>query len=235
MVGVHLDGRPISSDAADSHLAAILEAWSPAECGAQAIVDVLIGVCSPSGRLPVSVARNSGQVPIYYNHPHGSSWHQGESIGFADYVDAPHTPRYPFGHGLTYTSFEFAELTLSSHEVEAGDTVDISLTVINTGDRAGTEVVQLYVSDRFATVSRPVLELAGFQRVRLEPGQAAGVDFRLDVSLLAFLDANMSWRVEAGEVDISVGRSSADLRLTDTLRIGSDALVDGTTRCFFAE
>jgi beta-glucosidase len=235
MVGVHLDGRPISSDAADSHLAAILEAWSPAECGAQAIVDVLIGVCSPSGRLPVSVARNSGQVPIYYNHPHGSSWHQGESIGFADYVDAPHTPRYPFGHGLTYTSFEFAELTLSSHEVEAGDTVDISLTVINTGDRAGTEVVQLYVSDRFATVSRPVLELAGFQRVRLEPGQAARVDFRLDVSLLAFLDANMSWRVEAGEVDISVGRSSADLRLTDTLRIGSDALVDGTTRCFFAE
>jgi beta-glucosidase len=235
MVGVHLDGRPISSDAADNHLAALLEAWSPAECGAEAIVDVLTGSSDPSGRMPVSVARNAGQLPIYYNHPHGSSWHQGESIGFADYVDAPHTPQYPFGHGLTYTSFEYADLVVSSHKVEAADILDITLTVTNSGDRPGTEVVQLYVSDRFASVSRPVLELAGFRRVSLEPGQTAAVEFHLGMSLLAFLDADMRWRVEAGDVDISVGASSADLRLTDTVRIRSDALVDGATRCFHAE
>jgi beta-glucosidase len=234
MIGVHLDGRPVSSDAADAHLAALLEAWSPAQGGAEAIVDVLTGAHGPSGRLPTSIARNAGQIPIYYNHPHGSAWHQGESIGFPDYVDSPHTPRYPFGHGLSYTSFDYADLTLSTHQVEADDTIDITLTVINTGDQPGTEVVQLYLSDRFASMSRPVLELAGFRRVHLEPGQTAHVDFALHVSQLAFLDAGMRWRVEAGEVDVLVGASSQDLRLTDMVSIGSDALVDGSTRGFYA-
>lgn len=234
VIGVHLDGRPVSSDAADMHLSALLEAWSPAEGGAEAIVDVLTGAHGPSGRLPVSIARNAGQVPVYYNHPHGSAWHQGESIGFPDYVDAPHTPRYPFGHGLSYTRFAYTDLTLSRHRVEAGDTIDITLTVTNDGVSPGTDVVQLYVSDTFASVSRPVLELAGFRRVTLEPGQQARVVFQLDVSQLAFLDADMRWRVEAGEVDVIVGASSEDLRLKDTVVIGSDALVDGRTRGFYA-
>ena len=234
MIGVHLDGRPLSSDAADAHLAALLEAWSPAQGGAEAIVDVLTGAHGPSGRLPTSIARNAGQIPIYYNHPHGSAWHQGESIGFPDYVDSPHTPRYPFGHGLSYTSFEYADLTLSTHQAEADDTIAITLTVTNTGDQPGTEVVQLYLSDRFASVSRPVLELAGFRRVHLEPGQTAQVDFALDISQTAFLDAGMRWRVEAGEVDVMVGASAQDLRLTDTVSIGSDALVDGARRGFYA-
>lgn len=234
MIGVHLDGRPVSSDAADTHLTALLEAWSPAEGGAEAIVDVLTGAYNPSGRLPVSIARNAGQVPVYYNHPHGSAWHQGESVGFPEYVDAPHTPRYFFGHGLSYTTFDYSDLTLSEHQVEAGDTVTISLTVRNTGARPGTETVQLYVSDRFSSVSRPVLELAGFRRVTLDPGQSDQVDFHLDVNQLAFLDANMRWRVEAGEVDILIGASSHDLRLTDTVSIVSDALIDGRTRGFYA-
>jgi beta-glucosidase len=234
MIGVHLDGRPVSSDAADTHLTALLEAWSPAEGGAEAIVDVLTGAHNPSGRLPVSVARNAGQVPVYYNHPHGSAWHQGESIGFPDYVDAPHTPRYFFGHGLSYTTFDYSDLTLSQHEVEAGDTIAVSLTVTNTGAWPGTEIVQLYVSDKFASVSRPVLELAGFRRINLEPGQSAQVEFHLEISQLAFLDADMRWRVEAGEVDVMVGTSSNDLRLTDTVTIVSDALIDGKTRSFYA-
>jgi beta-glucosidase len=234
LIGVHLDGRPVSSDAADAHLAALLEAWSPSEGGAEAIVDVLTGTHDPCGRLPVSVARNAGQVPIYYNHPAGSAWHQGGSIGFPDYVDAPHTPRYVFGHGLSYTTFEYADLALSSQQVEAGDTVDITLTVTNTGDRPGVEVVQLYVSDRFASVSRPVLELAGFRRVHLQPGQTEHVHFRLDISQLAFLDADMRWRVEAGEVDVMVGASSEDLRLKGTLSIATDAQVDGARRGFYA-
>ena len=232
-VGVHVDGRPLSSDAADAHLSALVEAWSPAECGAEAIVDVLVGTHNPSGRLPISVARNAGQVPIYYNHPHGSSWHQGESVGFAEYVDAPHTPRFPFGHGLSYTQFDYAELTLSSSRVEPHDTIDIDVNVTNVGDRSGTEVVQLYFGDRYATVSRPVLELAGFHRVTLEPGETSRVSFKFALSQVAFLDAEMSWRVEAGEVDILVGRSSEDIRLMQTLTVASDAVVDGASRAFF--
>ncbi|MDN4609869.1 glycoside hydrolase family 3 N-terminal domain-containing protein [Arthrobacter burdickii] len=234
IIGLHLDGRPVSSDAADTHLAALLEAWSPAEGGAEAIVDVLTGAYGPSGRLPVSVARNAGQVPIYYNHSYGSAWHQGGSVGFADYVDAPHTPRYFFGHGLTYTTFDYADLTVSKHQVEADDTVEVSLTLTNTGNRSGTEVVQLYVGDRFASVSRPVVELAGFRRVTLEPGHTTKVSFQLDISQMAFLDAAMRWRIEAGEVDVMVGASSQDLRLTDTLSIVADALIDGKTRGFYA-
>ncbi|MFJ6453976.1 glycoside hydrolase family 3 N-terminal domain-containing protein [Paenarthrobacter sp. NPDC091669] len=234
MIGVHLDGRPVSSDAADNYLSALLEAWSPAEAGAEAIVDILTGAHGPSGRLPVSVARNAGQVPVYYNHPHGSAWHQGDSIGFPDYVDAPHTPRYFFGHGLSYTTFDYAGLTISKREVEAVDTVKISLTVTNTGERPGTEVVQLYLSDRFASVSRPVLELAGFRRVDLEPGEKARVDFHLDISQVAFVDADMRWRVEAGEVEVLVGASSHDVRLAGTVSIISGALIDGRTRGFYA-
>jgi beta-glucosidase len=217
---IHLDGRPVSSDAADAHLWALLEAWSPAEAGAQAIVDVLTGTYGPSGRLPVSIARNAGQVPIYYNHPNGSAWHQGESMGFPDYVDAPHTPRYPFGYGLTYTHFDYQNLSLSLRQVESNDTIEVACTVSNTGDRPGTEIVQLYVSDRYASMSTPVLELAGFQRVDLEPGAITRVSFALRVSQLAYLDADMCWRVEAGEVDVMIGASSGDLRLTDTVRVG---------------
>jgi beta-glucosidase len=235
LVGVHLDGRPISSDVADVHLTALLEAWSPAERGAEAIVDVLLGAYNPSGRLPVSVARNAGQVPVYYNHPHGSAWHQGESIGFADYVDAPHTPRYPFGHGLSYTSFAYSELTLSRGDVAAEDAIEITVTVTNTGEQPGTDVVQLYFADRYASMSRPVLELAGFRRVHLDPGESRLVAFRLDVSQFAFLDAQMQWRVETGEVELHVGTSSEDLHLTATVRIRNDAVIDGARRGFFAE
>jgi beta-glucosidase len=234
LVGVHLDGRPVSSDAADRHLAALIEAWSPAECGAQAIVDVLLGLYNPSGRLPVSVARNAGQVPIYYGHPYGSSWHQGESIGFPEYMDAPHTPRYAFGHGLNYTTFDYSGLRLSRREVTVGDSVEIGFTLTNTGERTGTEVVQLYVRDQYASVSRPVLELAGFQRVKVEPGDIVDVSFTLSMSQLAFLDADLRWRVEAGAVDILIGASSDDLRLADVVTITADALIDGASRAFYA-
>ncbi|AFR28750.1 extracellular beta-glucosidase BglX [Arthrobacter sp. Rue61a] len=235
LIGVHLDGRPISSDASDKHLDALVEAWSPAEGGAQAIVDILTGVHSPSGRLPVSIARNAGQVPVYYNHPYGSSWHQGESVGFPEYVDAPHAPRYPFGHGLSYTTFEYGGLSFSAHKVGGDGSIDLSFTVTNTGERYGTEIPQLYIRDTYGSVSRPVLELAGFRRVGLEPGQTAQVDFTLDITQLAFLDANMEWRVEAGDVDIMIGASSEDLRLTGTVTIASDAVIDGRTRSFYAK
>lgn len=234
LVGVHLDGRPVSSDAADAHLGALLEAWNPAEHGAKAIVDVLLGVADPGGRLPVTVARNAGQVPVYHNHPRGSMWHQGESIGFADYVDCSHTPRYPFGHGLSFTTFDYADLRVSVPEMSEGNSVDVTVRVTNSGDRPGTEVVQLYASDRYASVSRPVQELAGFARVELAAGESADVTFTLAATQFAFLDAHLRWVVEAGEIDLRIGASSEDIRLVGDVRIAADAQIEGRTRGFVA-
>ncbi|WP_172121084.1 glycoside hydrolase family 3 N-terminal domain-containing protein [Actinomyces faecalis] len=228
-VGIHLDGRPVSSDQADQ-MSALVEAWNPAEAGAQAVVDVLVGEVNPSGRLPVSVARSAGQVPVYYNHPNGSQWHQGASVGFPEYVDMPHTPRYPFGHGLSYTTFAYSDLVPSAPQVEPGQIVTVSVTVMNTGDRVGTEVVQLYATDSYASMSRPVQELIGFQRVRLEPGEQAEVCFEVSPELMAFLDREMAWVVEGGALDLRVGSSSEDVRAATTLQVVGSAVVDPRRR-----
>ena len=125
---------------------------------------VLRGPVNPSGKLPVTVARDAGQLPIYDNHPYGSAWHQGESIGFKNYVDMTHLPRYPFGFGLSYTTFAYSDLTLSSKELAPTDTLTVSCKVKNKGTVFGTEVVQLYINDLYATMCRPVQELQGFAR-----------------------------------------------------------------------
>ena len=235
LVAVHLDGRPISSDAADQCCAAILECWSPAEVGAQAICDVLLGDYNPGGKLPVSVAYNAGQVPVYYAHPWGSGWHQSESIGFPDYVDCPHRPRYPFGFGLSYTSFAYAGLEISRKEVPAGENVEISFTVENTGPVPGDEVAQLYVSDVYASMTRPVKELAGFARVHLEPGEKKRLTFSLHTSQLAFLDQDMKWKIEHGEIRVEAAASSDDVRLSGSFRIDGDLWIESKEREFWAE
>lgn len=234
LVGIHFNGRAISSDTADEVLDAIIEAWSPAECGAEAIVNVLTGKVNPSGRLPVSVAYHAGQLPLYYNHPNGSSWHQGESIGFANYVDLPHTPRYYFGHGLSYTSFSYRDLTLSSQALSPKETVSIGLTVKNTGAYAGTEIVQLYVRDCYASMVRPCMELAGFRRVSMAPGEEQYIEFNLSASQLAFLDLDYRWKIEKGDIDLLLGASSADIRLRGQVRITEDAWISGSDRAFWA-
>lgn len=230
LIGVHFDGRPISSDAADECLNAILEAWSPAECGAQAVVDALLGDYNPGGKLPVSVAYHAGQIPVYYNHPYGSAWHQGESIGFVNYVDLPHTPRYFFGHGLSYTSFAYSDLFLSAQEVDADGSLQIACTVENTGEIPGDEVVQFYLRDEYASMTRPVKELAGFCRVTLQPGEKKRVRFAVSPSFLAFLDRDMRWKIEKGAVEVQIGSSSKDIRLTGQFGIGNDGWSDGKSR-----
>ena len=230
-VGIHLDGRPISSDVADQVLDAILEAWSPSEMGAQAIVDVLRGTYNPSGKLPVSVAYSAGQIPVYYNMPNASGFWQAGSIGFADYVDCPHRARYPFGYGLSYTTFAYRDLKVEANEEYA----DITLTVENTGAVDGTEIVQLYFSDLRASYLRPGMELAGFKRVPLLPGEEKEVAFRLDYSQLAFLDKDMRWKIEAGGFRVMVGASSEDLRLNGEFSIAESRFIDGKTRAFWAE
>lgn len=235
MAGVHFDGRPISSDAADLYLDAILEAWNPSETAAEAVVDTLLGVCSPGGKMPVTTARSAGQIPIYYNHAQNSSWHQTGSIGFANYVDMPHTPRYYFGHGLSYTRFSYSSLTLSGKEILPTEDFTVSCYVENTGSCKGDEVVQLYVRDPQASMARPVKELAGFLRITLEPGQKKKVTFRLQASQLAFLDSSMKWKIEKGVVQVEIGSSSEDIRLSDSFSITENGWVKGKLRGFYAE
>ena len=235
MVGIHFNGRPVSSDAADKYLDAIVEAWNPSEMGAEAIVQVLTGEYNPGGKLPVSVARSAGQIPVYYNHQNGSAWHQGGSIGFAEYVDMPHTPRYCFGHGLSYTEFLYEGLQVAQMAVGPEDAVDISVEVENTGKRRGDEVVQLYLKDVYASMTRPVKELAGFKRITLEPGERKKVSFHLQCSQTAFLDRHMQWKVEKGEFEIQVGSSSEDIRQTGRFSIMADRIIEGKKRGMYAE
>lgn len=235
LIGVHFNGRPISSDIADQYLDAIIEAWNPAEMGAEAIVKVLLGEYNPGGKLPVSVAYNAGQIPVYYNHPNGSSYHQGESIGFQNYVDTPHTPRYFFGHGLSYTTFEYTDLKLDKKDVRPEDSVKIEVTVQNIGKYAGDEVVQLYFRDLYASMTRPVKELAGFQRVTLAAGEKKTLVFTLEASQTAFLDRDMKWKIERGGIEVQVGSSSEDIRLKEVFIITENAWVEGRNRGFYAE
>ena len=235
LIGVHFDGRPISSDTADTLLNAIVEAWTPATFAAEAVVNVLTGRYNPSGKLPLTVARSAGQIPIYYNHPKGSAWHQGPSIGFKDYVDMPHTPRYCFGHGLSYTEFVYSDLELGKKEVDPFEELTISVNVKNIGNVSGTEVVQLYLSDIYASMTRPVKELQGFARVELKPGEEKRISFTVAPSQVAFLDEDMRWKIEKGEIEVQLGSSSEDIRQKGSFFINADSHVKGKDRRFYAD
>lgn len=233
-IGIHFDGRPISSDIADACLDAILEAWAPAEGGAQAIVETLIGQWNPCGKMPVSVARVAGQIPVYYNHPNGSSYHQGESIAFNDYVDMPHKPRYPFGYGLSYTQFSYERIQLEKNVLDKGDTLKVFISVRNTGECGGDEIVQLYVRDEFASVMRPVMELAGFVRIHLMPGEEKTVCFEMELSQLAFLNMDMCWMVESGDYTLYAGPNATTLPLQECFSVKHSFQIRGNQRSFFA-
>jgi beta-glucosidase len=184
-----------------------VQAWLPGEEGGHAIADVLFGAVTPAGRLPVSLPRAVGQVPVYHRHRAGG----GRAAFHGDYADAPTTPLFPFGHGLSYTRFAYEEL-----HVSAGGTTDpleVTVAVTNTGERAGDEVVQLYVRDEVASVARPDRQLVGFARVPLGPGERRRVRFLVPPSRLAFYDADMRFVVEPGAVRVIIGASSADVRL----------------------
>lgn len=235
MVGVHFNGRPISSDAADTYLCALIEAFSPSEAGAEAITEALTGNWNPCGKLPVSVAYHAGQLPVYYNHPNGSGWHQGESVGFPEYVDLPHKPRYAFGYGLSYTTFFYDKLQFDKAEVDPYGTIQIKADIANSGGMQGTEVVQLYIRDPLASVTRPNRELQGFARVTLYPGERKTVSFTVRMSQLAFRDRHGQWKTEEGDMEILIGSASDDIRLTGTFHIHADGYPEGKTRGFYAD
>ena len=224
VVLVLVTGRPLAIAWAAENVGAILLAWLPGQEGGRAVADVLFGQAAPGGRLPMSVPRSVGQVPVYHYHkPSG-----GRSQFSGHYVDLPASPLFPFGFGLTYTAFEYGHLRISPDEVDNGGTVQVSCNVKNVGPVAGDEVVQLYVHDREAAVTRPVGELAGFCRVHLEPGETRTVSFSLKTGQLAFHNAEMELVVEPGDIDVMVGASSEDIRLMGEFQITGRVLrIDG--------
>lgn len=227
VVLVLLNGRPIAMPDLVEPASAILEAWIPGEEGARAVVDTLFGEVNPGGRLPVSIPRSAGQVPVFYNHKPSGSW----SNIYGDYVNQKTSPLFPFGFGLSYTTFAYSDLRIAQQTANAGETVDISLNVKNTGSRAGDEVVQLYVRDEFASFPRPVKELRGFVRLSLQPGETREVIFHLPVDQLAFHDADLRLVVEPGTIRVMVGSSSEDIRLNGSFEITGE-IVEIQNRVF---
>jgi len=223
VVVVLVDGRPLALPWIAAHVPALLHAWLPGEEGANAIADVLFGDANPSGRLPISVPRDVGQVPVYYNHKVSG----GRSHWKGDYVELSARPLYPFGYGLSYTQFSYRNLSITPAEVAAGGSVAVSVEVTNVGAREGDEVVQLYVHLPAASVTRPVKELKGFARVPLAPGQTRRVTFHLAVNQLGFYDRRMQYVVEPGPVEVMVGSSSEDIRAAGSCAItGTATAVD---------
>jgi beta-glucosidase len=215
VVVVLINGRPFAIPWLDKDANAILEAWLPGEEGGAAIADILFGDANPGGKLPITFPRHVGQLPIFYNHkPSGmkSNW-------YVDYVSEKVTPLYPFGHGLSYTSFEYQELSIKQKQATGGETVDISLKVKNIGKVAGDEVIQLYVCDEYASLPRPVKELKGYSRVGLNPDETCAITFHLPVNQLAFYDEDLQLIIESGRIKIMLGSSSDDIRLRGEFEI----------------
>ena len=190
---------------------AVLDAWYPGEVGGDAVADILFGDANPSGRLPITFPVAEGQLPLSYNHkPTG----RGD-----DYVDLTGQPLFPFGFGLSYTTFEYSDLSIDPADIAPTTAATIRFAVRNSGGRAGDEVVQLYVRDVLATVARPVMELKKFRRVHLEPGQRREVVFELGARELRMLDRDLRWVVEPGSFRIMIGSSSKDIRLRGHLNV----------------
>jgi beta-glucosidase len=221
VVVVLLNGRPLSIPWLTDNVPAILEAWFPGTEGGNAIADVLFGDHNPSGKLPVTVPRNVGQVPIYYNHKNTGRPPSEEDWYTSKYIDVPWTPLYAFGHGLSYTTFEYGEPRLSRTTMGPLDSLTVEIAVTNTGDRAGEEVVQLYLRDHVASVTRPVMELRGFEKISLEPGQSQTVSFRIGPSELAFHGPDLRRIIEPGTFTVFVGGSSADTKQVEFTVTGS--------------
>ncbi len=208
VVLVLLNGRPLSIGWAAEHIPAILEAWEPGTEGGNAVADILFGEVNPGGKLPVCVPRSGGHAPLYYartltHNPEGGPMYRSR------YWDSPTTPLYPFGFGLSYTTFAFSNLQLSKSHIAAGASVAASVEVTNTGAVAGDEVVQLYIHQRWGSDSRPVRELKGFERVTLQPGETKTVTFRLGPDELGYWSTHAGrWLQDAAAFDIWVGADS---------------------------
>ena len=208
VIVVYVNGRPISEPWISENINAIIEAWEPGSFGGLAVAEILFGKINPSGKLPLTVARTVGQLKMFYNHKH--------SMYFRDYAMQTNKPLYSFGFGLSYTNFHISEPKLNSSKFKKG-VLSVSVDVKNIGEISGDEIVQLYISDKYSSITRPVKELKAYQRVSLKPGESKEIVFELNKSAFAFYDSDMNYIVEAGDFDILVGNSSRDEDLKNVI------------------
>lgn len=235
---LHFDGRPLSNEYVASHFKAILEVWQPGEMGGQALAKVLFGEYNPAGRLPVTAARNVGQLPVYYSLPRGSGYvaagHTGMIRNPNGYINDVADPLYHFGHGLSYTEFAYTDLKTDKDEYGSDETVRVSVKISNTGDYDGDEIVQLYISDETASMVRPTMELAGFSRISLKKQNTSTIEFSMKVSQMAFIGEDNQWIVEKGKISIMIGAASDDIRLFKEIKIKDTKVINCRTRGFYA-
>ena len=207
VIVVYVNGRPISEPWISENINAIIEAWEPGSFGGLAVAEIIFGKINPSGKLPLTVARTVGQLKMFYNHKH--------SMYFRDYAMQTNKPLYSFGFGLSYTKFDISKPKINSSKFKKG-ILSVSVKVKNIGEISGDEVVQLYISDKYSSITRPVKELKAYQRVSLKPGESKEILFELNKSAFAYYDSEMNYIVEAGDFDILVGNSSRDEDLKNT-------------------
>ena len=215
VVMVLVTGRPLTLVEEDASMDAILNVWSPGSEGGRAVADVLFGEVSPSAKLTTSFPRSVGQLPLYYNHKNTGRPHP-DTAGYKKfvscYMDELNAPLYPFGYGLSYTTFEYGPVSLSSPEMSLDGSVSASVRVSNTGKRDADETVQLYIRDIYASSTRPVKELKGFRKVHIPAGESVQVDFTITAEELSFYNHELEWVCEAGDFEIMLGPNSRDVQ-----------------------
>lgn len=207
------NGRPLAIPWAQEHIPAIVEAWHLGTQAGNAIAQVLYGDYNPSGKLPMTFPRHLGQVPIYYNYKNTGRpvMNEPDSVFWSHYMDQPNTPLYPFGYGLSYTQFQYANLTLSANSFTKNGKIEVSVEVKNTGKVKGKEVVQMYLRDMVGSYTRPVKELKGFEMIELAPNQSQKVTFTIDEKMLQYYTANGKWEAEPGDFKVFVGTNSVEV------------------------
>lgn len=206
MIVVYINGRPIAEPWIDNHADAILEAWYPGQEGGHAIADILFGDVNPSGKLTLSIPKDVGQLPVYYN---------GKRSRGKRYLEEDSQPRYPFGYGLSYTEFSYSDIQLSSDVIGIGETAVVTVNVTNSGTREGSEVVQLYVSDVASKYTRPACELKGFRKISLKAGEKRKIEFTIGAEQLQYVGQDYKQVVEPGLFRIMVGRHVNDTLSAD--------------------
>lgn len=218
---VIMAGRPLIFNTIADQAPAILYTWFAGSEGGNAIADVLFGDYNPAGKLPITFPRSVGQIPITYaQYQTGRPVTDEKNIVYKSaYIDSPNTPRFAFGHGLSYTDFAYSDLAVSAKSMARGGSISVSFKLANTGKRAGEEVVQLYVRDLVASSVRPLKQLKGFQKISLAPGEQRSVTFKIDESMLAFYNRKLQWGAEPGEFKIMIGTASDAIKLESTIRL----------------
>lgn len=221
-IAVLMNGRPLTINWLDENIPSILETWFLGTTTGDAIADVLFGDYNPSGKLPMTFPKSVGQIPIHYNMENTGRPFDADNKYTSKYLDVSNEPLYVFGHGLSYTTFDYSPISLSSNSMAESDSLQVSVSVSNTGDYAGEEVVQLYLHDKVASVAPPVRELKGFEKIYLEPGQSEEVTFTITNEDLKFHRKDMSYASEPGEFTVFIGGNSRDTQSAEFVLEGSE-------------